>query len=993
MGRHKMNGKPNFVNHCKQLLASLPTAFSTGRSNLRSAPRESEASKLKGSATEALPSALRACVALSVLLTCSNPCAASVTAVTTPSGVTVSVDSGGPYQIAEGSPQWVFAGNTGTALTNVTASRGSDANGPYHQIAFTYTLGVARSSSIRAYDDKGAVLFSTQYLAAAANENPFPAFTSYPNAPYHVSYGQNFGLHNYSKLYEDSPWLFFDSTARAFIVSPAKNFMIASDLVGSSWTLSFGINSAISVLPADFNHQTWLVFGPGINATYDAWGNCMTNLTGKTPVANDASVFLNNLGYWTDHGAAYYYSFDSSLGYEGTLLAIASEFKQKGVPLGYMQLDSWWYPKGPNADWQDLKDGQYQYVAAPEIFPDGLAGFQARLGLPLITHARWITATSPYRSQYKMSNNVSIDPAYWSNIIGYIHNGGVQAYEQDWLALNGTPAMNLNDPPAYMNDMAAASANDGVEMQYCMPLARHFLQGSLYNDLRTMRVSGDIFTSDKWTDFLYGSKLVSALGAFPWTDVIQSKQDKSLLIQTLSAGPVGVGDPLGAVNTANVLRGVRQDGVIVKPDVSAVPLDETYLGDAQGLGMPMTAAAWTSHTGLTDLYVLSYARKSTNTITTFTPSSVGAGIAGDAYVYNRTWRSGSVLGAGESFNAPVDLGNGPQSITLFLVAPVGPSGIALLGDLGKYASLGRKRFSNVADTGTIAATVVFGTGESSVTVSGWSPTRPMLSASDGAVGAISYDTGTGLFTAPVSPGADRSAAISITRAPGVQTTIKDEAEALSVVASSPNARNGIDNSLSNGAGSFLDATGAGNLIAYNINVLQARTYDVRIGVKKDNTGGMFQLAVASSPSGPFSNHGAVQDEYSQSATSAELDLGTITFGSAGDKTFRFTVTGKNAASSNYSLCFDYIKTNGAVIAAECVWDYFCLENIPYRGRNVTVLYDKTGELYHLGHELRLLVDGQELASSETLRGLASCPYRKPHLIAILDFMRCPPPKK
>ena len=49
------------------------------------------------------------------------------------------------------------------------------------------------------------------------------------------------------------------------------------------------------------------------------------------------------LGYWSDNGATYYYKFDASLGYEGTLLAIRDEFFKKGVPLGYLQLDSWFY--------------------------------------------------------------------------------------------------------------------------------------------------------------------------------------------------------------------------------------------------------------------------------------------------------------------------------------------------------------------------------------------------------------------------------------------------------------------------------------------------------------------------------------------------------------------------------------------------------------------------------------------------------------------------
>jgi hypothetical protein len=43
------------------------------------------------------------------------------------------------------------------------------------------------------------------------------------------------------------------------------------------------------------------------------------------------------------------------------------------------------------------------------------------------------------------------------------------------------------------------------------------------------------------------------------------------------------------------------------------------------------------------------------------------------------------------------------------------------------------------------------------------------------------------------------------------------------------------------------------------------------------------------------------------------------------------------------------------------WDYFCLEGVPYQGRNITVLYDKTGERYGRGSGLRVFADGKEIA--------------------------------
>ena len=43
------------------------------------------------------------------------------------------------------------------------------------------------------------------------------------------------------------------------------------------------------------------------------------------------------------------------------------------------------------------------------------------------------------------------------------------------------------------------------------------------------------------------------------------------------------------------------------------------------------------------------------------------------------------------------------------------------------------------------------------------------------------------------------------------------------------------------------------------------------------------------------------------------------------------------------------------------FDYFALDGIPYHGRSLTILYDKTGERYHHGRGMIVLVDGKEIA--------------------------------
>jgi len=59
------------------------------------------------------------------------------------------------------------------------------------------------------------------------------------------------------------------------------------------------------------------------------------------------------------------------------------------------------------------------------------------------------------------------------------------------------------------------------------------------------------------------------------------------------------------------------------------------------------------------------------------------------------------------------------------------------------------------------------------------------------------------------------------------------------------------------------------------------------------------------------------------------------------------------------------------------WEYFCLDQIRYHGRWLTILYDKTGKRYNKGRGLRVFADGKEIAASKELtRVTAPLPPRQ-----------------
>jgi hypothetical protein len=48
------------------------------------------------------------------------------------------------------------------------------------------------------------------------------------------------------------------------------------------------------------------------------------------------------------------------------------------------------------------------------------------------------------------------------------------------------------------------------------------------------------------------------------------------------------------------------------------------------------------------------------------------------------------------------------------------------------------------------------------------------------------------------------------------------------------------------------------------------------------------------------------------------------------------------------------------------WEYFCLDKVPYRGRLLTIVWDKTGTRYNKGKGLTVFADGQKIANADTL---------------------------
>ncbi len=686
----------------------------------------------------------------------------------------------GEYQIKAGSPAWTFSGKLESAAHAVRTTSGSDRAGAYRQITFDWEIGQAPlQGTIRLYEDHPVILFRYKYLKAA---NPpsaeFPSFSTVPQNLYKFSYGNDaFAPPQFELGQYGTPWLLFDGDANAVVISPASHFIIAAMHGDGIHQIASGLNGKIPSAPAGFTQQTLMAVAPGIRQAWNDWGMVLTDLGGKTRPGNESDATLKSYGYWTDNGADYYYRFEPKLGYAGTLQAVIKRYREEKIPVGYLQLDSWWYDKSyPGMSAQDQTGrwnafgGIMHFSADATLFPQGLAAFQHSVGLPLVVHSRWISRSSPYRQNYKISGMAPVGAKWWNDIAAYLQSSGVKTYEQDWQSFidQRSPEFSntIDTGSDFYNHMASACLNHGLTMQYCMALPCDFLQGSRYGNLTSIRVSGDRFSRYHWRNFLYTSQLAHAIGTWPWVDVYYSRETNNLLLDVLSAGPVGTGDELGAENRANIMKAVRADGVIVKPDVPITPLDRMYVEDAnprrprfggmapqnpaRGADSPFIASTYTEDGKLRTAYVFAFSRSGdAHQYVRF--SAEEAGTSGPTAVYSYYSHLVRRVEKGRDFGASIGAGDADY----YIVAPIGPSGIALFGDKGKFATMGKERIDSLGEgVNSVTADVLFAKGDDSVTLFGDAPAQPTVKVSGGTAGSVTFDKTSGMFTVAVSPDPD-----------------------------------------------------------------------------------------------------------------------------------------------------------------------------------------------------------------------------------------------
>jgi hypothetical protein len=531
--------------------------------------------------------------------------------------------------------------------------------------------------------------------------------------------------------------------------------------------LRAGWHGDVDEVEAGFATELAVIAGDGARDCFDRWARLLRTASGVRAPARDADVLGTRVSYWTDNGSAYWYRTAPGLDAASTVVAAVEDLEARGLPVGAVQLDSWWYPhevlRPFNTDeWVVPPSGMVKWEARPDVLPDGVQALRERLDRrPLVTHTRHLSSQSVYGDEFDMW--VDGDRAHpktaelYERLLDQAVAWGVEVFEHDWLIECFLGVRGLRAPgraAAWQEGMDAALEARDLHAQWCMASPADFAQASRLRNVTSIRTSGDhgylVGPEILWAWFLHCNVMARALGLWPYKDVFHSApssepREVEALLSALSAGPVGVGDRIGDADIDLIRRTCRSDGVLVRPDVPVAATDRAFFDAPVWSGELLVGSAHTQHAAGRWSYVVTcnvgfdrerHARRVARL-------ELGYDNPDSRAVALFDWRTGNVevLPADGGYEVELDAAGWDYRV----LAPVLPGGIAVIGDPALYASAGDARVAEVtADEAGVTVTVL-GANER-VRIAGWSE-HPIAASSwstdDRAGVAVARDGATG----------------------------------------------------------------------------------------------------------------------------------------------------------------------------------------------------------------------------------------------------------
>lgn len=688
-------------------------------------------------------------------------------------GLQVAVGADGALRVGFGHPDWFGPGGLSVQARAVPCAVGELSGGRDGFGEFTAGI-VARddvgvTASVRAYRDLPLVVFSLsatrelEGLQTGSLERPsvsWPHLRPKGRAADGVPAGTTSFAHQYTEfavpvagsddltglqLFPHRPavvaplWLVAPD-GRALMLAPLDAFHDQVIAVGGVDGAECGWHGDLETVPAGFTTQLALIAGDSARGCLQTWGELVRAHHGTAPRSRFADTLNRQLSYWTDNGAAYWYRTAAGRDVPTTLSDTTQDLRTRGVPIGAVQLDSWFYPHEvlrpfDTAEWGVPPTGLATWEPRPDVLPDGLDDLTDRLDRPpLVLHCRHLSSASPYLQQYPCwidgDRAHPQGPELYQRWLDQAVAWGAETFEHDWLIDCYLGVRQLRAMPgrarAWQEGINAAARERGLTLQWCMPTPADYFQTVTLGAVSSVRTSGDfgylVGPAFLWAWFLHTNALARALGLNAFKDVFRSggdgpddHADIECLLSALSAGPVGVGDALGAADPAQLARTHRADGMLVKPDAPVAAVDSCYRSSALVRRTLVTGETFTRHPAGTWHYVVSINCHHRKEASAEVSASDLPGLVGRHVVWNWRNRTLSV--------PPGPMGGwttrlGPLAWDYRVLAPVLPGDIAVVGDPERWVTAGDTRLSVSLQDDAVACTVL-GAGES-VRLVGWS---------------------------------------------------------------------------------------------------------------------------------------------------------------------------------------------------------------------------------------------------------------------------------
>lgn len=554
-----------------------------------------------------------------------------------------------------------------------------------------------------------------------------------------------------------TPVMLYDERTMRTLVTSQLTRMKTGE-VECAGKLALGLKGSLTSVPAKFTASWVLHAGTGVARTMEGWGDFLLAAGAKQRVSMYEDDIVSSLGYWTDNGAYYHYPIDGPAlqagGYQREIARVHQANQAHRLPFRHWQLDSWWYLKGSGGNGSSRGRGSigpyagvYEWVADPFVFPDGgVPAVQKIVGLPFVLHNRWFSPQNLYRSQGIPSSGwtdtfggVATLPLdvdfFWEYFFQQQKGYGLKVYEQDFLywQYDFVPALRRNATLAddWLRAMSDAAKRHNLTVQYCMPYPREYIVSTKHHAVTTIRVSDDYQPNNANWRIARQSLLAYSVGLLPFKDTFLSGDTKEAgaanpgpeltpelhtLVSALSGAMVGPGDGPGMANRTRLLRTCMEDGLLLKADRPAVPVDVAWTSRDPGGELSWSFSALPG--GRAQRYVLAAALRHNYNLTL---SDVE--LPATRTFVAREWYSGelrlfdamsplllsttAVVGAPRSSTSQA-----PVPFQYWTIAEVA-HGWVLLGELGKYvtASGRRVRSLEVAADGSLRVGVAGARGE------------------------------------------------------------------------------------------------------------------------------------------------------------------------------------------------------------------------------------------------------------------------------------------